>query len=163
MNAAHKIQPFMARSGEAVFKEGDASNGCMYFIFSGEVEITKQGLGHIRTLSQGHFFGEMALIRAIQRTATATVVSAEAKLGRIDLQTFAWLARSNPTFLTNLIGVVAKRAARAIKKVNDTYGSATLTTGGSAMLSKRETEDGRSTGGLAEPGFRAQSGEGTGV
>lgn len=122
MSVAHKIQPFTANSGDIVFREGDASNGCMYFIFSGEVEISKQGLGHIRTLSQGHFFGEMALIRAIPRTASATVISAEAKLGKIDLQTFAWLAKSNPTFLTNLIGVVAKRAARALKKVNDSYG-----------------------------------------
>ena len=121
MSVAHKIQPFTARSGDIVFREGDASNGCMYFIFSGEVEISKQGLGHIRTLSQGHFFGEMALIRAIPRTASATVISAEAKLGKIDLQTFAWLAKNNPTFLTNLIGVVAKRAARAMKKVNDAY------------------------------------------
>jgi len=119
MSVAHKIQPFMAQSGDVVFQEGDASNGCMYFIFSGEVEISKQGLGHIRTLSQGHFFGEMALIRAIARTASATVISAGAKLGKIDLQTFAWLAKNNPTFLTNLIGVVAKRAARAMKKVNE--------------------------------------------
>lgn len=104
-----------------MFREGDASNGCMYFIFSGEVEISKQGLGHIRTLSQGHFFGEMALIRAIPRTASAAVISAEAKLGKIDLQTFAWLAKNNPTFLTNLIGVVAKRAARAMKKLNDAH------------------------------------------
>ncbi|MBN8222106.1 MAG: cyclic nucleotide-binding domain-containing protein, partial [Spirochaetes bacterium] len=70
-------------------------------------------------LTQGHFFGEMALIRAMPRTASATVISAEAKLGRIDLATFAWLAKSNPTFLTNLIGVVAKRAARVMKKVGD--------------------------------------------
>jgi CRP-like cAMP-binding protein len=119
MSVAHKIQPFTGRAGDVIFNENDASNGCMYFIFSGEVEISKQGLGHIRTLSQGHFFGEMALVRAIPRTASATVISAEAKLGRIDLQTFAWLAKNNPTFLTNLIGVVAKRAARAIKKVNE--------------------------------------------
>lgn len=129
MSVAHKIQPFMARSGDVVFKEGDASNGCMYFIFSGEVDISKQGLGHIRTLSQGHFFGEMALVRAIPRTASAIVASPEAKLGQIDLKTFAWLAKNNPTFLTNLIGVVAKRAARAMKKVNDAHGSTGLTTG----------------------------------
>ena len=119
MSVAHKIQPFTGRAGDVIFHENDASNGCMYFIFSGEVEISKRGLGHIRTLSQGHFFGEMALVRAIPRTASATVISAEAKLGKIDLQTFAWLAKNNPTFLTNLIGVVAKRAARALKKVNE--------------------------------------------
>ncbi len=115
----HKIQPILAQRGAIVFAEGEVSNGCMYFIFSGEVEISKQGLGVLRTLSQGHFFGEMALIRSMPRTATATVISAEAKLGKIDLRTFAWLAKSNPNFLISLIGVVAKRAARAMKKLND--------------------------------------------
>jgi CRP-like cAMP-binding protein len=91
----------------------------MYFIFSGEVEISKQGLGVLRTLSQGHFFGEMALVRAIPRTATATIKSADAKLGKIDLRTFAWLAKNNPKFLSNLIGVVAKRAARVMKRLED--------------------------------------------
>jgi CRP-like cAMP-binding protein len=119
MNAAHKVQPVLQTRDAIVFAEGEASNGTMYFIFSGEVEITKQGLGVLRTLSQGHFFGEMALIRSIPRTATATVKSAEAKLGKIDLKTFAWLARSNPRFLTSLIGVVARRAARMIRKFED--------------------------------------------
>jgi CRP/FNR family cyclic AMP-dependent transcriptional regulator len=119
MIEAHKIQPLSALKDAIIFAEGEKSNGCMYFIFSGEVEITKQGFGALRTLTQGHFFGEMALIRAMPRSATATVVSSVAKLGRIDLQTFAWLAKSNPTFLTNLIGVVARRAVRAMKKVFD--------------------------------------------
>ena len=119
MSAAHKIQPLNVHNGAVVFAEGDKSNGCMYFIFSGEVEITKKGFGTLRSLSQGHFFGEMALVRAMPRSATATVKSADAKLGRIDLETFAWLAKSNPTFLTNLIGVVAKRAARVMTKVVD--------------------------------------------
>jgi CRP-like cAMP-binding protein len=119
MDAVHKIQPILRHNGDVIFAEGEASNGCMYFIFSGEVEVSKQGLGVLRTLSQGHFFGEMALVRAIPRTATATVRSAEAKLGKIDLKTFAWLAKNNPKFLSNLIGVVAKRAARAMKRLED--------------------------------------------
>jgi CRP-like cAMP-binding protein len=118
-HAVHKIVPFVVKKGTIIFAEGEASNGYMYFIFSGEVEISKRTLGTIRTLSAGQFFGEMALVRAIARTATARVASAEAKLGRIDLKTFAWLARNNPKFLSNLIGVVATRAARAMKKVLD--------------------------------------------
>ncbi|GAB4422027.1 MAG: cyclic nucleotide-binding domain-containing protein [Turneriella sp.] len=117
--AVSKIVPLKLSAGSVVFAEGEASNGCMYFIFSGEVEISKRGLGTLRTLSQGHFFGEMALVRAMPRSATATVRTSEAKLGKIDLRTFAWLARSNPRFLGSLIGVVAKRAARAMKKLND--------------------------------------------
>jgi CRP/FNR family transcriptional regulator, cyclic AMP receptor protein len=118
---AHKIQPVNFQAGAAVFREGDASNGCMYFIFSGDIEITKAGMGKLRTLKQGHFFGEMALIRAMPRSATAVVTTPEAKLGKIDLQTFAWLAKNNPTFLSNLITVVARRAARAMKITADRH------------------------------------------
>lgn len=113
-----KIQPLTLQRGSIIFAEGERSNGCMYFIFSGEVEIRKKNLGVLRTLSQGHFLGEMALVRAMPRTASAIVVSREAKLGRIDLKTFAWLSKSNPKFLYGMIGVVAKRAARAMAKVN---------------------------------------------
>ena len=93
----------------------------MYFVFSGEIEISKLGIGRLRSLSQGHFFGEMALIKNIPRTATATVVSPEAQLGLIDKPTFAFLAKANPKFLSNLIGVVATRAARAIEKLERRY------------------------------------------
>lgn len=119
MNAVSKIQPLTVPRGTIVFAEGEASNGCMYFIFSGEVEIARQGLGVLRTLTKGHFFGEMALVKSMPRTASATIASGEAKLGKIDLKTFAWLARNQPQFLNNLIGVVAKRAARALKRVHD--------------------------------------------
>lgn len=119
MTVADKIRVELRRKGDIVFAEGEASNGSMYFIFSGEIEISRQGLGVLRSLSQGHFFGEMALVRAIPRTATATVTSEEAKLGRIDIQTFAGLAKKNPKFLESLIGVVATRAARAMKRAEN--------------------------------------------
>lgn len=113
----NKIRPIVLKSGTYVFRENDPGNGNMYFIFSGEIGISKIGIGNLRSLTQGHFFGEMALIKNIPRTATATVISPEAKLGIIDKQTFAFLAKTNPKFLANLIGVVAKRAARAIERL----------------------------------------------
>jgi CRP/FNR family transcriptional regulator, cyclic AMP receptor protein len=119
MNGAQKIQPLAAGRGTVIFREGEDANGLMFFIFDGEVEISKRGFGVLRTLGPGHFFGEMALVRSMPRTATAMVSSTGAKLGKIDVQTFAWLAKSNPSFLNNLIGVVAKRAARVMKKVAD--------------------------------------------
>lgn len=118
---ANKIRPLVLRAGANVFQEDDPGNGQMYFVFSGEIEISKLGIGHLRSLKQGHFFGEMALIKNIARTATATVVSSDAKLGVIDKPTFAFLAKTNPKFLSNLIGVVATRAARAMEKIERRY------------------------------------------
>jgi len=117
MDESHKIKPLIMKMGDLVFRENDLADGNMYFIFSGDVAISKKGFGQIRSLSQGHFFGEMALVKAIPRTATATVASATAKIGVIDRSTFAYLARSNPNFLSNLLSVVAKRAIRTIDRI----------------------------------------------
>lgn len=112
-----KIQPVIAPQGRIVFAEDAPSDGTMYFIIDGEVSISKKGLGDIRTLRKGHFFGEMALVNALPRTATVTVVSEQAKLGAINRASFAYLAKSNPQFLLNVIKVVAARAVRVIDKI----------------------------------------------
>jgi len=117
MNEPSKIRPLIMKMGDIIFRENDLADGTMYFIFSGEVAISKEGFGKIRSLGQGHFFGEMALVKSIPRTATAIVISSTAKIGIIDRPTFAYLARSNPNFLSNLVSVVAKRAIRTIDRL----------------------------------------------
>lgn len=112
-----KIQPVLVSQGQTIFSEGAPSDGLMFFIIEGEISVSKKGLGEIRTLKKGHFFGEMALVNALPRTATVTVISEKARLGAINRASFAFLAKTNPQFLMNLIKVVAIRAARAIDKV----------------------------------------------
>lgn len=112
-----KIQPVLASQGQIIFAEGAPSDGTMYFIIEGEVSVTKKGFGEIRTLKKGHFFGEMALVNALPRTASVSVVSEQARLGAINRQSFAFLAKTNPQFLMNVIKVVATRAVRAIDRV----------------------------------------------
>ena len=60
--------PVAARPGEAIVREGEIGDR-FYVIESGEVEI----LG--RTFGPGEAFGEIALLRDIPRTATATAVT----------------------------------------------------------------------------------------
>ncbi|CAG0961310.1 partial Cyclic AMP receptor protein, partial [Anaerolineae bacterium] len=62
-------------AGEVLFREGDAGDR-MYVIQSGAVRISKTVKGEEKTLAilgPGEFFGEMAILNAKPRTATAIV------------------------------------------------------------------------------------------
>jgi hypothetical protein len=58
--------------GEIVFRKGDSSE-CAYFIVSGKAEVVREENGKetvIATLSEGEYFGEMALLSDRPRNAT---------------------------------------------------------------------------------------------
>ncbi|KAI9333805.1 cyclic nucleotide-binding-like protein [Obelidium mucronatum] len=55
-------------AGDVIFSQGDIGND-MYFVKSGHVEIVVNGK-KVTTLKEGSFFGEVALIANIPRTAT---------------------------------------------------------------------------------------------
>ena len=64
------------RDGDVIFKESDVSNS-MYFLVEGIVELSKAGeRGQIMLamLNPGEMFGEMALIDASPRMATAIAI-----------------------------------------------------------------------------------------
>lgn len=99
-------------SGEAIFKEKDLSNGMMYFVFTGVVEIRKTYDGEMRTIRQlepGSFFGEIALINNVPRGATAQVVSEKAKIGILDQEMFYRIGQTNPKFFSVLLNTSIQR------------------------------------------------------
>ncbi len=57
------------KTGEVIIKEGEASNGCAYYINSGKVRVLNWKT-EIATLGTGGFFGEIALITDEARNAT---------------------------------------------------------------------------------------------
>jgi CRP-like cAMP-binding protein len=94
------------KAGDVIFKEGDAAEE-LFIIQSGEVEI-RLGNRVLETLPQYSIFGEMALIDAAPRSATA-VAASDVKLVPVGEKQFLFLVSNTPHFALNMMRVMARR------------------------------------------------------
>lgn len=85
-----------AAPGEAVIREGEPGE-LFYIVESGDVEITKEGR-HVAALGAGDYFGEIALLRDVPRTATVTA-KRETVLQALDRATFVPAVTGQGDFL----------------------------------------------------------------
>ncbi len=92
--------------GEVIFREGDMAD-VMYVLTQGEVEISLRG-EPLGAELPGGIIGEMALINAKFRSATATAIR-PSTLARIDKDQFRALISANPDFALHLMEVLANR------------------------------------------------------
>jgi CRP/FNR family transcriptional regulator, cyclic AMP receptor protein len=94
------------KAGDVVFKEGDVADA-LFIIQSGEVEIW---LGNrvLEKLPQYSIFGEMALIDASPRSATA-VAASDVKLVPVTEKQFLFLISNTPHFALNVMRIMARR------------------------------------------------------
>jgi CRP/FNR family cyclic AMP-dependent transcriptional regulator len=71
----HALHSRVYREGEVIFVEGDIGRA-LFVLESGRVELTRTGPDGkpvlLHALQPGDFFGEMALLESLPRTATAT-------------------------------------------------------------------------------------------
>ena len=96
--------------GEVLFREGEQGQH-MLVLQSGTVRITKTGKGGEKTLAvlgPGEFFGEMSILNAKPRNATA-VVESRAKVLVIDARTFEQMVVGNAEIAVRLIKKLARR------------------------------------------------------
>jgi voltage-gated potassium channel len=99
---AHTIE-----AGEILVRRGDAASS-MYFITAGEVEIELPSR-RVR-LSDGTFFGEIALLRRTKRSGTVTATR-KTKLLALDAQDFHALIERVPALAAHVRKTAKSRLA----------------------------------------------------
>jgi voltage-gated potassium channel len=98
-------------SGTAMIRQGDAAHD-LYLIESGRLEVrTTNGSRDITLglLGPGDFFGEMALLRKAQRSATVTALT-DARLWSLSRADLAEAIRQHPAIGDHLRSVTRQRA-----------------------------------------------------
>ena len=94
--------------GKALTREGETGRE-FFVIVEGEAEVTKDGEG-IGTLGPGDFFGEIALIEHVPRTATVTATS-PLRFFVLTSQAFWSLLEREPEVQREVLKALARRVA----------------------------------------------------
>jgi CRP/FNR family cyclic AMP-dependent transcriptional regulator len=101
-------------AGTVIFREGDEGNE-IFIIQEGKVKISKS-IGNndhvLAILGKGDFFGEMAIVNRIRRTATAQTVT-DTHLLAFDRQGFRSMIEKNSKIAMNIIDKLCRRLQQA--------------------------------------------------
>lgn len=105
---------------DVIFRAGDAAD-CMYEIVSGQVGIYA-GYGKpeqklLAELRDGQYFGEMAMIEALPRSATAVALSANVVLETVTWQTLGDFFRDRPAKVVTIM----QQMGRRIRELTEDY------------------------------------------
>ena len=98
------------KNNEIIFKEGEDGDQ-MYIIQEGAVKISRiigNGEHIIDILKKGDFFGEIAIVSRIKRTATATAIG-NIHLLAFNREGFIQMIEKNPKIALNIIDKLCKR------------------------------------------------------
>jgi CRP/FNR family transcriptional regulator, cyclic AMP receptor protein len=97
------------KAGETIFVQGQPSD-VMYVILEGEVDIQYHGRSIYRA-GPGEILGEMAMIDAQGRSATAVALS-PCRLAVVDEKQFLFMVHETPTFALEVMRVLVGRLRR---------------------------------------------------
>lgn len=107
------------REGEHVFLEGDIGRA-LFVLESGKVELTRRGRDGreetLYTLQPGDFFGEMALLESLPRSATATAVE-RSQLHLLYKTKLDALLQAEPRIGVNIMGHLARLLSARLRRV----------------------------------------------
>ncbi len=92
-HVAGRLVPLRVEAGTVIVREGDAGDR-FYIVAEGEVDVSQYG-GTVSELGPGGYFGEIALLRDVARTATVTARTA-AVLYALDRDDFLAAVTGHP-------------------------------------------------------------------
>jgi voltage-gated potassium channel len=98
--------------GEVIVREGEAAHA-MYFIASGEVEITFKGKQAPVRIGEGQFFGEVAVLRRTRRSATVVALG-PTNLLVLDAHDLHALMRRDQRIAKRIKDVAEKRVGKRL-------------------------------------------------
>ncbi len=108
--------------GTLLFHEGDPGRE-MFIIQKGKVQVRKKvGAGEkiLTELGEGEFFGEMALLEGLNRSATVEVIE-DSKILVINPGTFESLLKSNIEIAIKMLKKMAARLRTADERLETTF------------------------------------------
>lgn len=127
--------------GEFVFEEGDLGTE-MYIVHEGQVEIVQDFEGEqkqLAILDKGDFFGEMALLEDLPRTAGARALD-DVKLIKINGATFDQMLRAKPEIAVRIMRKLSRRLRQTDELLRQALGSAAMNKTAMPELPKPDEE-----------------------
>jgi len=112
-------------ASEFVFREDDLGTE-MYIVQEGKVEILKEIQGEskqLAVLEKGDFFGEMAILEDLPRTASARALT-PLKVLMINGSTFDQMLRSNPEVAVRMMRKLSRRLRETDRMLREALGRA---------------------------------------
>ena len=98
--------------GEMIFNKGDTGD-CMYEVLDGEVGIylnyKKPNEKLLAIRKPGEFFGEIALIEVVPRTAAAVAMDDDTSLRIVGVKGVGPYLRKNPAVMEKILGTMSER------------------------------------------------------
>jgi CRP-like cAMP-binding protein len=110
----HSTDFTVVSAGQSIFTEGEPGD-VMYVVKEGEVDILVHDIV-IETVGPGGILGEMALIDAKARSATA-IAKTDCKLVPINEKRFAFLVQQTPYFSLQVMRILVDRLRRMDTRV----------------------------------------------
>jgi CRP-like cAMP-binding protein len=113
-------QPLRLDPGQPLFTEGQPSDGRMYIVREGTLQLRARGRT-LETLEPGGLVGEMALIDPAPRSASA-IAGAGCVVAAVDERSFHELVKRVPPLALELLRIMVKRlrqtTARTLAKTS---------------------------------------------
>ena len=112
---SQELEEIQYSDNSQIFKDGEVGDS-MYFIFNGEIKISK-GNKELVCLKRGDYFGEMALLDGEPRSADATTMT-NAVLLKLESSKFKNILYSNHHVIKGVLSMLCTRLRNANDLIN---------------------------------------------